>query len=174
MELAQTNIVSTAKLRVLIQPDPEAEMRVLRNWRLLVAPLIVAPCVGCALVAIGAGGAAGYAYAAGKEEKVYPYPVEETVAAVREAMQEMQLRLESDRADALCARFESHLATGEKVAIKVEAKGQGLTEVGIRIGVFGDHLATRMLFEKIDARLPGPYPPTSPPLETHIGLSISR
>jgi hypothetical protein len=125
-------------------------------------------------MAIGAGGAAGYAYAAGKDEKVYPYPFEETLAAVREATQQMQLPIESERSDAVSARIESRLATGERVAIKLEAKGREFTEVGIRVGVFGDHTVARLLYDRIDGILPGPYPPPPAKPAVHVGVSVSN
>ena len=129
---------------------------------------------GCALVAVGAGGAAGYAYATGKQEKLYPYSLDQTWSAVREAVEEMKLLPNIARADALSARFESQLATGEKVRITLEPKSDQLTEVAIRIGVFGDHAACHLLFDKIDARLPGPYPLPEPLPEAHVGVSVSR
>jgi hypothetical protein len=132
---------------------------------------------GCALLLVGgAGGAAGYAYAAGEHEKLYPYPVATTWAAVRESVAEMQLPIVNERADALRARLESKTASGEKVSIALEAKGEAVTEVGIRIGTFGDSTASRLLFEKIDARLPGPYPAAAAPAkpDVHVGVSVSR
>ena len=129
---------------------------------------------GCALLLVGGGGAAGYAYAAGEQEKLYPYPLADTWAAVRESVAEMQLPSLNERSDALRARLESETASGEKVSITLIAKGNAVTEVGVRVGTFGDANASRMLFDKLDARLPGPYPaPPSKP-DVHFGVSVSR
>jgi hypothetical protein len=140
----------------------------------LFAALLLVGSSGCALVAVGAGGAAGYAYASGRHEKIYPYPLDQTWAAVRDAVQELQLPVETERSDALSARLESHLATGEKVTITLEPKTPGLTEVRIRVGTFGDHVTSRMVFDRIDSRLPGPYPAPPPKPEVHVGVSVSR
>ena len=127
---------------------------------------------GCALLLVGGGGAAGYAYAAGKHERVYPYPLPQTWEAVREAVAEMQLPVLSERSDALSAKLESQLATGEKLTITLEPKGEAITEVGIRIGTFGDATTAHLIYEKIDARLPGAFEPPKP--EVHFGVSVSR
>ena len=133
---------------------------------------VVAACLvsGCTLLVLGGAGAgaAGYAYVKGENEKVYPCPLSQTLPAVRAAVQETGLPVVSEAADDLGARLESRTSQGDKVTITLEPKGPSVTNVRIRVGVFGDEDASRLILGRIDQLLPGAHP------EVHVGVSVSR
>ncbi len=128
---------------------------------------------GCALLLIGGAGAAGYAYVNGECEKFYPYAMDQTWAAVRDAVQSMGLPVVREASDALSGRLESRTAEGDKVTITLKPKG-AVTDVRIRVGVFGDEDESGLILAEIDKRLPGPYPAPPPRPDVHVGVSVSR
>ena len=143
----------------------------MRSLKLLAAGGILVGCLtsGCALLVLGgAGGAAGYAYVKGEYEKSYPYPIAQSLPAVRAAVQEAGLPAPIEAADALGAKLESRTAQGDKVTITLEPKGTAVTNVRVRVGVFGDEDASRLILSRIDQLLPPAHP------EVHLGVSVSR
>ena len=115
---------------------------------------------GCTLMVLGGAGAgaAGYAYVKGENEKVYPCPLSQTLPAVRAAVQETGLPVVSEAADDLGAKLESRTSQGDKVTITLEPKGPSVTNVRIRVGMFGDEDASRLIFGRIDPLLPAARP----------------
>ena len=141
----------------------------------LVASLSVVGSSGCACCALLAvGGAAGYAYSTGKHERLYSYPVGQTWEAVRQSVVELELPILSERSDAHSARLESKWTTGEKAIVTLEAKGENVTKVAIRVGTFGDDAASEQVFKQIDTHLEGGVSPPTPEPKVHVGASISR
>ena len=145
----------------------------MQSLKLFVAVVaILAGCFvgGCTLLVLGGAGAgaAGYAYVKGENEKSYPVPLSQTLPAVREAVQQTGLPVISEAADDLGAKLESRTAQGDKVTITLEPKGPAVTNVRIRVGVFGDEDAARLILGRIDQLLPAAHP------EVHVGVSVSR
>ena len=133
---------------------------------------VLAACLssGCTLLVLGGAGAgaAGYAYVKGESEKSYPYPIAQSLPAVRAAVKEAGLPAISEAADDLGAKLESRTAQGDKVSITLQPKGPAVTNVRVRVGVFGDEDASRLILARIDQLLPPVHP------EVHVGVSVSR
>jgi hypothetical protein len=111
-------------------------------------------CSGCLSLAVGAaGGAAGAVYVMGKlkDEVNYALPVvhNATVAAIAE----LELKLLEDKVDKLSAHMESEFADGEHVWIDLESLSDSRTSLTIRVGVTGDELRARKIYDAIKRHL---------------------
>src|SRR5947209_1384549 len=111
--------------------------RAIRSAVLLALLFCLSPVTGCALLLVGGAGAATYAYVNGESKKYYPYAVGQAWPAVHDSVQALGLPIVEEKSNALGGRLESRTVDNQKIMIKLEPKGAA-TELGIRIGVFGD------------------------------------
>jgi hypothetical protein len=129
---------------------------------------------GCLAVAAGvaAGGAAGYAYYAGKVDRAYPASFADTWAATRTALAELGMPIVSEERHATDGTIESRTADDDKVHISLEtAKSQipaegTVTDVSIRVRLFGDKPVSERILYQIAAHLAPPRTVAVPPLVT--------
>jgi flavin-binding protein dodecin len=78
---------------------------------------------------------------------------EKVVAAARETLKELEFARVSDNKDAIKAALVSRTAMDKKVEITLENGGKNITNVKIRVGVFGDEKMSLTILEKIKANL---------------------
>lgn len=144
-----------------------------QRW-VLFAMVVSSACLsgGCALLLVGGAGAASYAYISGKCEKHYPYPLADTFAAARDAVESLELPVIAESHDALSGRIDSIMASGDKVVITFDSKGPSVTEVGVRVGVVGSEEKSNQIIARLDERLPGGIVPPRP--DVHVGVTMSR
>ena len=112
-------------------------------------------CSGCLALAVGAaGGAAGAVYIMGKleDEVNHPVPVVHTAAVA--AMKELGLQLSEDKADKLSAHLESQFSDGARVRIDLESVSDSRCRVTIRVGLSGDEVRSRKIYDTIKQHLP--------------------
>lgn len=114
-------------------------------------------CSGCLALAVGAaGGAAGAIYVMGKlkDEVNYPVPVvhEATVAA----MDDLGLKFSEDKADKLTAHMESSFSDGTHIWIDLESLSDSRCQITIRVGLTGDEVRSRKIYDTIKRHLPRP------------------
>jgi hypothetical protein len=142
-----------------------------------VAALAVAQ-AGCLAVAAGvAGGAAatGYVYYKGRYNRDYTAALNDTLTAVRTALDEMKFPITAEESKNGTSYLTSRTTDGsimriyvEPVPSRIPAEGT-LTRVGIRVGAFGDEpLSIRFLdqvgFHLIPPALLQPAPLSGPAL----------
>ena len=109
---------------------------------------------GCLALAVGAAAGVGtYAYVEGELKTMFDSNLDRTWDATRAAIDDLQFRVEESTKDALGARLVAREADGKTVKINEEAKGGNLTEVRVRVGTFGDEAQSRLILDKIKARL---------------------
>ena len=107
-------------------------------------------CVGLALGVAGAGAGVGtYAYIKGELETTYSSEYEKTWAATLDALNALEIAVESADKDAFGGLVKASRANGTSVKIKVAPVTSNSTSVKIRVGTFGD----RSISEKIAARI---------------------
>ena len=112
-------------------------------------------CSGCFVLAVGAAGAAaGAVYTLGKLTDELSYEVPVVHAATTQAMNDLELRLSEDRSDKLTAHMESEFADGTNVWIDAQSIAEGRTKLTIRVGVLGDEVRARRVYEAIKQHLP--------------------
>lgn len=112
-------------------------------------------CSGCLALAVGAaGGAAGAVYVMGKlkDEVNHPVPVvhEATVAA----MNDLELKLSEDKADKVSAHMESEFSDATRVWIDLESVSDSRCRLTIRVGLSGDEIRSRKIYDTIKQHLP--------------------
>jgi hypothetical protein len=122
---------------------------------------------GCIALAAGAAaaGAGGVAYAYAYAPLIHDYPtgLNETVAATKLALADLQFPLDNEKADGDGAVLESHTGDKYKVVVnfeplpsRVPADGS-MTRVSVRVGHFGDDAVSGRIHDQINMHL-GPPP----------------
>ncbi len=108
---------------------------------------------GCIAVAAGAGaaGVGVVAYARGDLEASMAKDYNSVVDATRVAIKELEFAKVSDNKDAFKALLVARTALDKKVEITIVNSGKNLTNIKIRVGVFGDEQLSLAILEKIKA-----------------------
>jgi hypothetical protein len=107
---------------------------------------------GCLAAAAGAG-ATAVAWVKGELHTTVNGSFEHSVAAANQAVQQLQFAKVSESKDALLAIIVARNAADKKIEIKLEQVGGALTNVKIRVGIFGDEPLSLAVLEKIKANL---------------------
>ncbi len=90
---------------------------------------------GAAATGIGVG---TYAYVKGNLQRTYEAPMDKVWQATLDTIKEFDLTAESQRRDGFSGTIDGKMADNRSFQINLERKGPNSTEVGIRVGVFGD------------------------------------
>jgi hypothetical protein len=109
---------------------------------------------GCgALLLVGGAGTSAIAFATGELRSRESTPLAELDAAVATAVDVLGYdEVETER-DADRIRWLARTAGGDRVDIRLLAKGRDSTQLRIRIGVFGDEAKSRLVLEQIHQAL---------------------
>lgn len=112
-------------------------------------------CSGCLALVVGAaGGAAGAVYVMGrlKDELDHSMPVVHDAAIA--AMNDLGLKLSEDKVDKISAHTESEFSDGPHVWIDLESVSDSRCRVTIRVGLTGDEVRSRKIYDTIKQHLP--------------------
>ncbi len=90
---------------------------------------------GAAATGIGVG---TYAYVKGNLKRTYEAPMDKVWEATLYTLEEFNLTIVSQRKDGFNGVINGEMADERTFQINVVRKGTNTTEVGIRVGVFGD------------------------------------
>ena len=107
---------------------------------------------GCILAAAGAG-AGAVAYVRGDLEANLDNEYQKVVDAAHTAVGDLEFARVSENKDALKAVLISRTAMDKKVEITITKSANHLTNIKIRIGIFGDEVMSRTILDKIKSRL---------------------
>jgi hypothetical protein len=108
------------------------------------------------LVAIGAVAAAGtgaYFYVKGDLKRNYEASIDKTWQAAVKSVEDLGLSTESKENDAFTGVIKGKMADGKSFTVSVKRLGENLTEVGIRIGTFGNREISETIHNKILSNL---------------------
>ncbi len=125
--------------------------------RLAIALAIATPVAftsGC--VAVAAAGAAGgtVAYLRGDLETAFHAPIEKVQQATAQALQsDLKLHMISTNQDALSGKYVARTAKDERIVITLSSRSPELTEMTIRVGIFGNEDLSRRVLNAIEERL---------------------
>lgn len=111
---------------------------------------------GCAVVALLAGGGAGagtIAYISGELKSTEEASIDSTWQATEKAIQELEFFATSKQKDAISAKLIARGAADKKIVITLKKVAENLTEVKIRVGIFGDESVSRMILDRIKKHL---------------------
>ena len=106
--------------------------------------------IGAAAAAVGTG---AYYYIKGDLKRDYEAPMDKTWDATVKALEALQINVESKQHDALTGVIKGKLADGKSFTVNLKRLGDTLTEVGVRIGTFGDREKAEAIHEKILSNL---------------------
>jgi hypothetical protein len=106
--------------------------------------------IGAAAAAVGAG---TYYYVKGDLKRNYEAPMDKTWEATVKAVEELKLTVESQKHDGLSGVITGKTADEKGFEINLKRLGENSTEVGIRIGTFGDRAKSEAIHDKILSKL---------------------
>ena len=106
--------------------------------------------IGAAAAAAGAG---TYAYVKGDLKRSYEASMDKTWQAAVQSVEELKLTTESKQHDAFNGVIKGKMADGKSFTINVKRLGENMTEVGVRIGTFGDRTRSEAIHDKILSKL---------------------
>lgn len=122
--------------------------------RIVLSGLLIAASSGCgALLLVGGAGTSAIAFATGELRSSEEVSLETLEEASRQAVerldyQDVEIERQPDR-----VRIRARTAGGESVDLRMLARSPERTDLRIRIGVFGDEAASRLLLEEIHQSL---------------------
>ena len=128
-------------------------MRRLHN--VIMAVLVVGVLVqltGCAALLLGgaaAAGAAGVLYHEGELQADLEASPPAVIKATERAFRDLIWSKESAQSSATDGMATARTATGKEVLVKVTRTTENISQIGIRIGTFGDENLSRLLYDKI-------------------------
>lgn len=108
---------------------------------------------GCVAVVAAGGGATAVAWVRGELRASLSSNYENTVKATNQAIGQLGFVKISEERDALKAVIVARTAGDKKIKIVVDRVGDTVTNVNIRVGVFGDERISLTLLDKIKADL---------------------
>jgi hypothetical protein len=141
------------RLRKLVRRIPLASLALL---------LLCLAQTGCLAVAAGAAAGAGaYAYYQGEHTEVHAAEFGQAYQSAKRSLAERGLPIRYEHHNGLTGTIESSIEDGSKVTITLEEKPRLLasdghqTEVGIRVGTFGDSRFSKELQQSIRTGMNG-------------------
>jgi len=112
--------------------------------------------LGCVAALIGGGAVAGagmVAYAKGELRSTETVSLDQAWSATQAAMADLDFTIISRRLNAISATLVARGAGGRRVTVGVQRQVGDLTQIYVRVGVFGDEALSRLILEKINAQL---------------------
>ena len=106
--------------------------------------------IGAAAAAVGAG---TYYYIKGDLKRNYEAPMDKTWDATVKALEALKINVESKQHDALTGAINGKLADGKSISVNLKRLNESSTEVGVRIGTFGDRQRSEAIHDKILSNL---------------------
>ena len=106
--------------------------------------------IGAAAAAVGTS---AYFYVKGDLKRNYEAPMDKTWEATMKAVKALKLNVESQNHDALTGIIKGKMADEKSFEINLKRVGENLTEVGVRIGTFGDRERSEVIHNKIHSML---------------------
>jgi hypothetical protein len=121
------------------------------------AALIMAFSSGCALALIGLGvgaGIAGTKYYEGKLTSTREVTPEQVKNATEKAFDALKIKIITSTSNALEAKVTGKTEDDKDVTVSAELQKEGTTEIGIRVGTFGDQPLSEKIYLEMDKNLP--------------------
>jgi hypothetical protein len=106
--------------------------------------------LGTAAAAVGVG---AYAYIKGDLKRTYDVNIDNAWAAAVKSVEELKLTTESKTHDAFSGVIKGKMADGTSFEINLKRLAENSTEIGIRLGTFGDRQKSEAIHDKILANL---------------------
>jgi hypothetical protein len=130
--------------------------KTLKSVAICAAALTMVCSSGCALLCLGIGagaGIAGTAYYEGKLKGTIKATPIQVKTATEAAFKELKIKQVSSKADALSAAITGTTAAGKTATVTASLKKDGQSEIGVRVGSFGDRDISEKIYSAIQKRL---------------------
>ena len=108
---------------------------------------------GCPAVIVGAGAAGTMAYLDGALKSVEPHSIDEVYKATHKVLKDLDMKVVKDTKEKTQAEIAARDEGDRKVTIILTSEYEGITNISIRIGMFGDETRSRSLYTKIHQAL---------------------
>lgn len=131
----------------------------MRYWRSLFLPSMLVATLflqGCWLFLVGAGAAAGagaVAYVEGELRSTEPVLIDEAYEASQQALRDLELPINESKVDALSGEVTSRTVDDKPIRITLKRTENNNTQIGIRVGAFGEEVKSRQILEAIRRNL---------------------
>jgi hypothetical protein len=79
--------------------------------------------------------------------------MDKTWEATVKSVEELKMTVESKQHDAFTGIIKGKMADGKGFEINLKRLGENLTEVGVRIGTFGDRVRSEAIHDKILSKI---------------------
>jgi hypothetical protein len=125
-------------------------MRGLRNIAILLCT--VSLLYGCAAVLIGVGAGVGigaYKYVDGRLSREYPIGYAKAWHSINTALEHQQISISNSINEGEKGTIEAVRKDGKKVTVVLNDRGQGVTSISVRVGMFGDRLEAEKIHDEI-------------------------
>ncbi len=123
---------------------------VVLGWALIV----MSGCAAAVLAGAGAGAGVGtYSYVDGFLKRNYAASISDAYNAALAALADMKLTPTLKKQDAFTGRIEGKMADGSDFFINLTARPKNITEIEIKIGIFGNRDRSQVFHERIAAKL---------------------
>ena len=106
--------------------------------------------IGAAAAAVGT---TAYFYVKGDLKRNYEAPMDKAWQAAVKSIEDLGLTTESKQNDAFNGVIKGKMADGKSFTVNVKRLGENLTEVGVRVGTFGDRERSEAIHDKILSNL---------------------
>jgi len=116
---------------------------------LLVAPFFS----GCTSTSPGPGGRGVVAYGHGELSTDLTHGLDAVFSASQQALGDLEIPKIDDKKTLVDAEIVARTASDKKIVINLERVTDTLTKIEIKVGVVGDETLSRLILEKIVARL---------------------
>jgi hypothetical protein len=105
---------------------------------------------GCAACLIGgAAGGGTVAYVAGELKSIEEVSLDRAWTASKKAVGDLEFAITNMEKDAFYGQLTARGAGNKKIKIKLEKESDTVTEIRIRVGIFGDESMSRQILDKI-------------------------
>ena len=129
----------------------------IRKWILVfTACLSVLACSGCAVLLVGgavAAGAGTVVYVKGELKATVDGTLDRAWAASQAALKDLQMPVTGQEKDGLQGKLTARAAGDKKVTIHLKKVTGTTTDIGIRVGTWGDEPMSREILDKIKKHL---------------------
>ncbi len=107
---------------------------------------------GCAAAWFAAGGLAalgGYKYIEGNLSRDYPLAYARAWDATNSALANLQISISKSMDEGAKGEIKAVRKDGKKVVVTLKDKGQGVTSITVRVGIFGDRSKSERIHDEI-------------------------
>lgn len=120
----------------------------------LLVTALLSGMAGCGAVLVGGGAAAigTYAYVNGQAQGTYSTDVATAYTAAQTACKELGIPITRESKSATSAEIQGKLS-GDRVTISLKLVGDSITEISVRVGLWGNEDASRRIHNLISQRL---------------------